>query len=89
MDLLHLLETTQENIFLTGVAGSGKSSTLRQLVRKAGKSVIVCAPTGVAAINARGQTIHSLFRIPPRMLNDDDIKEIAKKKGYLKHANVV
>lgn len=54
--------TTRENLFITGRAGSGKSTFMRRVVKFLGKCVIV-APTGVAALNAGGQTIHSFFSI--------------------------
>ena len=61
--LLHLLEDTNEHIFVTGKAGSGKSTVLREFNKTTKKRVVVAAPTGVAALNANGQTIHSLFRL--------------------------
>ncbi len=55
---------TNENIFLTGKAGTGKTTFLRYLKEHASKNIIVAAPTGVAAINAGGVTLHSLFQLP-------------------------
>ncbi len=55
---------TSKNIFLTGKAGSGKTTFLRQIKADGGKRMAVVAPTGVAAINAGGMTIHSLFQLP-------------------------
>lgn len=55
---------TSTNIFLTGKAGSGKTTFLRQVKAEGGKRMAVVAPTGVAAINAGGMTIHSLFQLP-------------------------
>ena len=55
---------TSTNIFLTGKAGSGKTTFLRQIKADGGKRMAVVAPTGVAAINAGGMTIHSLFQLP-------------------------
>jgi hypothetical protein len=55
---------TSTNIFLTGKAGSGKTTFLRQIKTEGGKRMAVVAPTGVAAINAGGMTIHSLFQLP-------------------------
>ena len=54
--------TTRENLFITGKAGSGKSTFMRRIVKFLGKCVIL-APTGIAALNAGGQTIHSFFSI--------------------------
>jgi len=55
---------TQESIFLTGKAGTGKTTFLRYLKANSAKNTIVAAPTGVAAINAGGVTLHSLFQLP-------------------------
>lgn len=58
---------TSRCIFLTGKAGTGKTTFLRRLQRECPKQIMVCAPTGVAAINAEGVTIHSLFQLPPQL----------------------
>src|SRR6185437_9907684 len=55
---------TSENIFLTGKAGTGKTTFLKYLKESCSKNIIVAAPTGVAAINAGGVTLHSLFQLP-------------------------
>lgn len=55
---------TNENIFLTGKAGTGKTTFLKYLKENSTKNIIVAAPTGVAAINAGGVTLHSLFQLP-------------------------
>ena len=55
---------TSRNVFLTGKAGTGKTTFLRDIVSKTNKNTIVVAPTGVAAINAGGVTIHSMFNLP-------------------------
>lgn len=55
---------TNENIFLTGKAGTGKTTFLKYLKENCSKNIVVAAPTGVAAINAGGVTLHSLFQLP-------------------------
>ncbi|HHH53578.1 MAG TPA: helicase, partial [Bacteroidetes bacterium] len=55
---------TSRNVFLTGKAGTGKTTFLQDIVRKTDKNTIIVAPTGVAAINAGGVTIHSMFHLP-------------------------
>lgn len=55
---------TAENIFLTGKAGTGKTTFLKYLKENCTKNIVVSAPTGVAAINAGGITLHSLFQLP-------------------------
>ena len=60
-----LVEYTSSNVFLTGNAGTGKTSFLRLLREKSCKRMVVLAPTGIAAINAQGVTIHSFFQLSP------------------------
>ncbi len=59
----NIIEYTNTHLFLTGRAGTGKTTFLRRLVDKSSKSVVVAAPTGIAAINAGGVTLHSLFQL--------------------------
>lgn len=60
------VEHTGKSLFLTGRAGTGKTTFLRRVVEQSTKRLIVVAPTGVAAINAGGVTIHSFFQLPPQ-----------------------
>src|SRR6476469_9577161 len=62
---LSFVNQTRRHIFLTGKAGTGKTTFLRYIREKSFKKMAVVAPTGVAAINAGGVTIHSFFQIPP------------------------
>lgn len=59
----NIIETTNTNLFLTGKAGTGKTTFLRRLKTESSKRIIVVAPTGIAAINAEGVTIHSFFQL--------------------------
>jgi hypothetical protein len=61
-----LIEHTNRSVFLTGKAGTGKTTFLNEFVKKTRKKHIVVAPTGIAAINAGGVTIHSMFGLPLR-----------------------
>lgn len=61
---LDYIESTHTTVFLTGKAGTGKTTLLQQIKREAKKKLAVVAPTGVAAINAGGMTIHSFFQMP-------------------------
>lgn len=61
------VQHTNRCIFLTGKAGTGKTTFLRRLKQECQKQMAVVAPTGVAAINAEGVTIHSLFQLPPQV----------------------
>lgn len=58
------VEKTGKSVFLTGKAGTGKTTFLRKVVEQSKKRVVVVAPTGIAAINAGGVTIHSFFQLP-------------------------
>lgn len=69
------IETTMDHIFVTGRAGTGKSTLLQHLAEHSSKQLVVCAPTGVAALNVGGQTIHSLFRLPIGVIADHDIEQ--------------
>ncbi len=73
---LDLMENSDKNIFVTGRAGTGKSTLLEYFRHHTKKKIVVLAPTGVAAVNVHGQTIHSFFRFKP----DIALSKI-KKKG--------
>lgn len=86
--ILDLLEKDRRNLFITGRAGTGKS-TLLQLFRKTtDKKHVVLAPTGVAALNVKGQTIHSFFNFPPRLFDPGQIKT-GKNKKLIKEVEVI
>src|SRR4249920_2941803 len=61
---LQFINQTQRNIFLTRKAGTGKTTLLREIIKTTHKNVVVVAPTGIAALNAGGVTIHSMFQLP-------------------------
>ncbi len=65
--LFEVMEQTHQHLFISGRAGTGKSVLLRHFRENTKKRVVVAAPTGIAALNVRGQTIHSLFRLPPQL----------------------
>ena len=69
------IEGTREHVFVTGRAGTGKSTLLNHLNWHTQKQIVICAPTGVAALNVGGQTIHSLFRLPIGVIADRDIDQ--------------
>ena len=71
------MEHTSKNVFVTGKAGTGKSTLLDYFRSHTGKKVIVLAPTGVAALNVKGETIHSFFRFKP----DITLQKIKKLNG--------
>jgi uncharacterized protein YpbB len=61
---LQFINQTQRSIFLTGKAGTGKTTLLREIIATTHKNTVVVAPTGIAALNAGGVTIHSMFQLP-------------------------
>ena len=77
------IETTRENIFVTGRAGTGKSTLLNHLSWNTSKQVVIAAPTGVAALNVGGQTIHSLFRLPIGVIADQEIEHSTELRKLL------
>jgi ATP-dependent DNA helicase PIF1 len=72
-NLFDYIESSENNIFVTGRAGTGKSTLLTFFIENTKKNVAVCAPTGVAALNVGGQTIHSLFGFPFGLLANEDL----------------
>ena len=77
---------TNENLFLTGKAGTGKTTFVEYIKKKCRKNIVVVAPTGVAAINVGGVTIHSFFQIPPRkdIFQKEDFTQIIYNYNKLK-----
>ncbi|WP_278034454.1 helix-turn-helix domain-containing protein [Flavobacterium nitratireducens] len=61
---LQFINQTQRSVFLTGKAGTGKTTLLREIIETTHKNTVVVAPTGIAALNAGGVTIHSMFQLP-------------------------
>ena len=61
---LRFINQTQRSVFLTGKAGTGKTTLLREIIATTHKNTVVVAPTGIAALNAGGVTIHSMFQLP-------------------------
>ena len=62
--VLDFVNQTHRCIFLTGKAGTGKTTLLHRIITNTYKNVMVAAPTGIAALNAKGVTLNSLFQIP-------------------------
>ncbi len=81
-DALKLIQYTNRSVFLTGKAGTGKSTFLKYICTQTHKKYVVVAPTGIAAINAGGQTMHSFFKIPFRPLLPDD-PDLSTKNGRI------
>ena len=83
-----LMENTKDCIFITGKAGTGKSTLLKYFKANTKKKIVILAPTGVAAINVGGQTIHSFFKFPPKIIQKDAIRRLHNKK-LVKELDVV
>ena len=83
---LQIIQFTRRSLFLTGKAGTGKSTFLRYVAKHTRKKFVILAPTGIAAINAGGQTLHSFFKLPfhPLLPNDTryGIRHIRKTLKY-------
>ncbi len=81
-----LVKDTNQSVFLTGKAGTGKSTLLRYITLNTAKKHVVLAPTGIAAINVGGQTLHSFFRLPfkPTMPDDPDfaVRVLKRRMRY-------
>lgn len=79
---LEAIEKENLNLFITGRAGTGKSTLLQLFRNTTRKNIAVLAPTGVAALNVRGQTIHSFFGFPPRLFPSHEIKKRRDRRIY-------
>lgn len=87
--VVDLFEKTSNNYFLTGNAGTGKSTLVNYFRTHTKKKVAVLAPTGLAAINVRGQTIHSFFHFPPRMLTQETVHRIKYNSRLFKQLDTI
>ena len=76
------INSTPDNYFITGKAGTGKSTLLRYFVENTNKRVALLAPTGLAAVNIQGQTIHSFFQFPPEPITRHHIQFNRKRELY-------
>ena len=74
------LRESQGHLFVTGRAGTGKSTLLRCLKDLMADEMVIVAPTGLAAVNVGGQTIHSFFGLPPRLIGRDDIRKSRNRR---------
>jgi len=91
-EALSIMEDTSKSIFLTGKAGTGKSALLKHFIETSRKKVVILAPTGVAALNVDGVTIHSFFRFSPNMTKEDvqrRAKSLKKKDIYRRIETIV
>ena len=80
---LEIMQNTQINLFLTGEAGTGKSTLLQNFRKTTSKNIVVLAPTGVAALNVQGQTVHSFCAFGPD-ITLSKVKKLSPSSGKLK-----
>ena len=86
---LQRFEDTQQHVFLTGRAGTGKSTLLQHFRATTTKRIVVLAPTGVAAVNVQGQTIHSFFRFGPGITPDKARRRMRGTTQLYRHLRTI
>ncbi len=79
-EIISLFEKSSKNIFITGKAGTGKSSLIRHLKKNTKKNLVLLAPTAIAALNINAKTIHSFFNFPFHIITKSDIKKHYNKR---------
>ncbi len=87
--LFEMMERSREHLFITGRAGTGKSFLLQYIREHTKKRSVVVAPTGIAALNVRGQTIHSLFRLPPKLITPGSLMANSRINMLLKRIETI
>ena len=87
--VISFIEYTNQSIFLTGKAGTGKTTLLRKIKETTAKKTVIVAPTGVAAMNAKGVTINSLFQLPPGSFFPGDVSLASLRAGVVSIKNLL
>lgn len=87
--ILSFIDYTNQNIFLTGKAGTGKTTLLKRIKEESAKKMVIVAPTGVAAMNAKGTTINSFFQLPTGSFFPGDISLENLQSGFLSIRSMV
>ena len=82
--LFERIENTRDHLFITGRAGTGKSTLLNHLAARTSKNIVITAPTGVAALNVGGQTIHSLLKLHLGVIANSPLRQSDKLKTLLR-----
>ena len=82
---LGIMENTRDNVYVTGKAGTGKSTLLKHFCNNTTKNIAIVAPTGVSAINVEGVTIHSFFKFPFGILEEKDVEYHFFKQDIFKN----
>lgn len=81
-DSISVIENSTDNVCITGKAGTGKSTFIEYFRNTTKKKIVVLAPTGLSAINIKGQTLHSFFHLPPRFITKNAISTRANSRMY-------
>lgn len=87
--LFQIMEGSNQHLFITGRAGAGKSVLLRHFRENTRRKTVVAAPTGIAALNVRGQTIHSLFKLPPQLFRKGSLSHNSRLYSLLKRIECI
>jgi hypothetical protein len=88
-EILRVLNQTTDSIFISGKAGTGKSKLLQYFTEKTGKQFVVLAPTGIAALNVKGQTIHSFFRFAGGPIQANTLQPDPARRDLFEHLEMV
>lgn len=88
-ETLDILNNSNQSIFISGKAGTGNSTLLKHFTENTNRKNVVVAPTGVAALNVKGQTIYSFFQFPPKLLEESDVKILFSKNGLFQNLQMV
>ena len=83
LEVEELIKQKVPLIFVTGGGGTGKSTFIKHISSKHAGRVIKCAPTGIAALNISGKTIHSVCRLPPKLITPQDITVLSSKQAQV------
>lgn len=84
-----VLEAGAPVVFVTGRAGTGKSTFIRYIQDQRAWASVTCAPTGIAALNCRGQTIHSLFHLPAKMIDPSEIRATPRNESLFRNLQLL
>lgn len=87
--LVKMMEESHDHLFITGRAGAGKSVLLRAFRKATKYNIVVTAPTGIAALNVQGQTIHSLFKLPTQLQKKGHLEPNEKANTLLKRVDKI
>lgn len=88
-EIINELENTNKNVFISGLAGTGKSTLLKYFCENTDKNHVILAPTGVAALNVQGMTLHSFFQLPFGFIHQEEVDILHKKKKIFESLDTI